>query len=273
MTTGSLLAADLVFAVLRAAGWLGGGAAAAARRRPLALATGRRRAARHVRPCAHDHRARAAPAGGSRRRRSSSPLRCRSRRWSSPAPRLLRPPRRHPRPSRSRCSSPGTPQASALLVTVLHGYPASAGAGLLAVAGVAAATAVSWRVLGPPPVPDGRPAGPCWWRSWRCWPAPGWPPHRPRAPAYLTTMNIRRRPGRGRADQAVHPDGRDHHGERGRPRRRGVGVQRAGPRAGADRYRRRRPRGDAAQPGHRARRHAALARLRRAEQPGRGART
>jgi hypothetical protein len=36
-------------------------------------------------------------------------------------------------------------------VTVLHGYPASAGAGLLAVAGVVAATAVSWRVLGPRP--------------------------------------------------------------------------------------------------------------------------
>ncbi|GAA2575359.1 hypothetical protein GCM10010399_00970 [Dactylosporangium fulvum] len=37
MTTGSLLAADLVIAVLGAAGWLGGGAASAARRRPLAL--------------------------------------------------------------------------------------------------------------------------------------------------------------------------------------------------------------------------------------------
>jgi hypothetical protein len=37
MTTGSLLTADLVVAVLAAAGWLGGGAASAARRRPLAL--------------------------------------------------------------------------------------------------------------------------------------------------------------------------------------------------------------------------------------------
>ena len=36
-------------------------------------------------------------------------------------------------------------------MTVLHGYPASAGAGLLAVAGVVAATAVSWRVLGARP--------------------------------------------------------------------------------------------------------------------------
>jgi hypothetical protein len=38
MTTGSLLTADLVIAVLAAAGWLGGGAASAARRHPLALA-------------------------------------------------------------------------------------------------------------------------------------------------------------------------------------------------------------------------------------------
>ncbi|MEK8106162.1 hypothetical protein NKG94_15110 [Micromonospora sp. M12] len=37
MTTGSLLAVDLVLAVLVAAGWLGGGAASAVRRRPLAL--------------------------------------------------------------------------------------------------------------------------------------------------------------------------------------------------------------------------------------------
>ena len=44
-------------------------------------------------------------------------------------------------------------------MTVLHGYPTSAGAGLLAVAGVVAATAVSWRVLGPRPS-DGVPGGP-----------------------------------------------------------------------------------------------------------------
>ncbi|MEK8106161.1 hypothetical protein NKG94_15105 [Micromonospora sp. M12] len=36
-------------------------------------------------------------------------------------------------------------------MTVLHGYPASAGAGLFAVAGVLAATAVSWRALGARP--------------------------------------------------------------------------------------------------------------------------
>jgi len=41
-----------------------------------------------------------------------------------------------------------------LLVTVLHGYPVSPGAGLLAVAGVAAATAISWRVA------DRRPSRP-----------------------------------------------------------------------------------------------------------------
>ncbi|MEV6971803.1 multicopper oxidase family protein, partial [Hamadaea sp. NPDC051192] len=45
----------------------------------------------------------------------------------------------------------GYADSSALLVTVVHGYPASAGTGLLAVAGVVAATAVSWRLLGPRP--------------------------------------------------------------------------------------------------------------------------
>ena len=37
MTTGSLIAADLVIAGLAAAGWLGGGAASAARRRRLVV--------------------------------------------------------------------------------------------------------------------------------------------------------------------------------------------------------------------------------------------
>ena len=37
MTTGSLLVADLVIAVLASAAWLAGGAASAVRRRPLAL--------------------------------------------------------------------------------------------------------------------------------------------------------------------------------------------------------------------------------------------
>jgi hypothetical protein len=37
----------------------------------------------------------------------------------------------------------GYAETSALLATVLHGYPTSAGAGLLAVAGVVAATAIT----------------------------------------------------------------------------------------------------------------------------------
>lgn len=45
----------------------------------------------------------------------------------------------------------GYATSSALLVTILHGYPASAGAGLLAVAGVVAATAISGRALGARP--------------------------------------------------------------------------------------------------------------------------
>ncbi|MEU4237590.1 multicopper oxidase family protein [Actinoplanes sp. NPDC026619] len=45
----------------------------------------------------------------------------------------------------------GYAETAALLVTVLHGYPASVGVGLLAVAAVAAATAVTWRLVGPRP--------------------------------------------------------------------------------------------------------------------------
>ncbi|WP_112624527.1 multicopper oxidase family protein, partial [Micromonospora saelicesensis] len=45
----------------------------------------------------------------------------------------------------------GYATSSALLVTILQGYPASAGAGLLAVAGVAAATVISGRALGARP--------------------------------------------------------------------------------------------------------------------------
>ncbi|MEU8393314.1 multicopper oxidase family protein, partial [Micromonospora sp. NPDC048843] len=45
----------------------------------------------------------------------------------------------------------GYATSSALLVTILHGYPASAGAGLLAVAGVVTATVISARALGARP--------------------------------------------------------------------------------------------------------------------------
>ncbi|MEV0717437.1 multicopper oxidase family protein, partial [Asanoa sp. NPDC050611] len=63
------------------------------------------------------------------------------------APPLVRP-RRDIRSVAVRLLFAGYAQAGALLVTLLHGYPASPAAGLLAIAGCAAATAVSWRVLG-----------------------------------------------------------------------------------------------------------------------------
>ncbi|WP_327644409.1 multicopper oxidase family protein [Micromonospora zamorensis] len=149
MTTGSLLAADLVIAVLAAGGWLGGGAASAARRRPLALGlaafallatlaravtitalarTGWWFAAEKVLIAAPLSLAAVAVAGP-RLLRAAGDIR------SVAVPLLFA----------------GYAQSSALLVTLLHGYPASAGVGLLAVAGVLAATAVSWLALGARP--------------------------------------------------------------------------------------------------------------------------
>jgi FtsP/CotA-like multicopper oxidase with cupredoxin domain len=146
MTTGSLLAADLVVAVLAAAGWLGGGAAAAARRRPLALGlaavgllatigravtitalagAGWWFVAEKVVIAAPLSLA-AVVVAGSWLARARGDIR-------SAAVALL---------------FAGYAETAALLVTVLHGYPASAGAGLLAVAGTLGATALSWRVLG-----------------------------------------------------------------------------------------------------------------------------
>jgi FtsP/CotA-like multicopper oxidase with cupredoxin domain len=146
MTTGSLLAADLVVAVLAAAGWLGAGAAAAARRRPLALGlaavgllatigraititalagAGWWFVAEKVVIAAPLSLA-AVVVAGSRLARARGDIR-------SAAVALL---------------FAGYAETAALLVTVLHGYPASAGAGLLAVAGTLGATALSWRVLG-----------------------------------------------------------------------------------------------------------------------------
>ncbi|MEU8328787.1 multicopper oxidase family protein [Micromonospora sp. NPDC048839] len=146
MTTGSLLAVDLVLAVLVAAGWLGGGAAAAVRRRPLALAlaavallatlaraitiTALARAgwwfvAEKVLVAAPLSLA-AVAAAGPRWRSVAGDIR------SVAVPLLFA----------------GYATSGALFVTVLHGYPASVGAGLLTVAGVVTATAVSWRALG-----------------------------------------------------------------------------------------------------------------------------
>jgi hypothetical protein len=187
MTTGSLLTADLVVAVLAAAGWLGGGAASGARRRPLAmglaafalLATLARATTITALACAGWWFAAekiliAAPlslaavvVAGSRLLRPPGDIR------SVAVPLLFA----------------GYAETSALLVTVLHGYPASAGAGLLAVAGVVAAT--RFRGASSASAPSRRcPGRPSWWSLRRWWPASGWPPLRALLPAHRMIMNI-----------------------------------------------------------------------------------
>ncbi|MET7749789.1 multicopper oxidase family protein [Micromonospora sp. NPDC005367] len=149
MTSGSLIAADLVIAVLAAAGWLGGGATAAARRRPLALGLATfALVASLARAITIVALARAGWWFAAEKVLIAAPLSLAA--VVVAGPRLLR------APSDIRAVAvpllfAGYAESSALLVTVLHGYPASAGAGLLAVAAVAAATAVTWRVLGPRP--------------------------------------------------------------------------------------------------------------------------
>ncbi|MEU9828020.1 multicopper oxidase family protein [Micromonospora chersina] len=151
MSTGSLLAADLVIAVLAAAAWLGGGAASAARRGPLArglaavalLAT----LARAVTITAL---ARAGWWFAAEKVLIAAPLSLAAAVVAGP--RLLRAPG-DIRSVAVPLLFAGYADSAALLVTVLHGYPASADAGLLAVAGVVGATAVSWRLLGAPPSP------------------------------------------------------------------------------------------------------------------------
>jgi FtsP/CotA-like multicopper oxidase with cupredoxin domain len=154
MTTGALLATDLVIAVLAAAGWLGSGVASAVGRRSLALGVGSvallATLARAVTIAA------LANAGwwfAAEKVLIAAPLSVAA--LIVAAPRLLRYPR-----TQQAGRAPATPvallfagyaESGAVLVTVLHGYPPSVGAGLLAVAGIAAATAVSWRVLGPRP--------------------------------------------------------------------------------------------------------------------------
>jgi FtsP/CotA-like multicopper oxidase with cupredoxin domain len=149
MTTGSLLAADLLIAVLAAAGWLGGGAAAAARRRPLALGLSAfallATVARAITVIAL---ARAGWWFAAEKVLIAAPLSLAA--VVVAGLRLLRP-AGDVRSVAVALLFAGYAEGSALLVTVLHGYPVSVGAGLLAVAGVVAATAISWRVLGPRP--------------------------------------------------------------------------------------------------------------------------
>ncbi|MGK5682984.1 multicopper oxidase family protein [Actinoplanes sp. URMC 104] len=142
MSTGSWLAADLVVAVLAAAGWLGAGAAAAAGRRRTALGLGLfallATAGRTVTVLAL---ARAGWWFAAEKVVIAAPL-CAAAVvvavWSRRPVALF---------------FAGYAAGAAVLVTVLHGYPVSAATGLLAVAGVAAATALTWRLLGPRPSP------------------------------------------------------------------------------------------------------------------------
>ncbi|MFG1840509.1 multicopper oxidase family protein [Micromonospora sp. NPDC049175] len=149
MTTGALLAVDLVLAVLTAAGWLGGGAAAAVRRRPLALALAAfALLATLARAITIVALARAGWWFAAEKVLVAAPLSLAA--VAVAGPRLL------PVPGDVRSVAvpllfAGYATSSALLVTVLHGYPASVGAGLLAVAGTVTATAVSWRALGARP--------------------------------------------------------------------------------------------------------------------------
>ncbi|MCG5444014.1 multicopper oxidase family protein [Micromonospora sp. NIE79] len=149
MTTGSLLVADLVIAVLATAGWLGGGAASAARRRPLALGlTAVALLATLARAITITALARAGWWFAAEKILIAGPLSLAA--VGVAGPRLLRAPG-DIRAVALPLLFAGYATSSALLVTILHGYPASAGAGLLAVAGVVAATAISARALGARP--------------------------------------------------------------------------------------------------------------------------
>ncbi|MEV4755916.1 multicopper oxidase family protein [Micromonospora sp. NPDC049559] len=149
MSTGSLLAADLVVAVLAAAGWLGAGAASAARRRPVALGLAAfALLATVARAITITALARAGWWFAAEKVLVAAPLSLAALVVSGAG--LLRA-RRDLRSVAVPLLFAGYAESAALLVTVLHGYPASAGVGLLAVSGVVAATAVSWRLLGPRP--------------------------------------------------------------------------------------------------------------------------
>jgi FtsP/CotA-like multicopper oxidase with cupredoxin domain len=149
MSTGALLASDLVIALLAAAGWLGGGAASVARRRPLTLGLAAvALLATLARAITIIALARAGWWFAAEKILIAAPLSLAA--VAVAGPRLLRPPG-DIRSVAVPLLFAGYAESSALLVTVLHGYPASASAGLLAATGVVAATAVSWRVLGPRP--------------------------------------------------------------------------------------------------------------------------
>ncbi|MBG6066218.1 multicopper oxidase family protein [Micromonospora ureilytica] len=149
MTTGSLLVADLVIAVLAVAGWLGAGAASAVRRRPLALALAAGALlATLARAITITALARAGWWFAAEKILIAGPLSLAA--VGVAGPRLLRVPV-DIRAVAVPLLFAGYATSGALLVTILHGYPASAGAGLLAVAGVVTATVISARALGARP--------------------------------------------------------------------------------------------------------------------------
>ncbi|WP_327031565.1 multicopper oxidase family protein [Micromonospora ureilytica] len=149
MTTGSLLVADLVIAVLAAAGWLGAGAASAVRRRPLALALAAvALLATLARAVTITALARAGWWFAEEKVLIAGPLALAA--VGVAGPRLLRVPG-DIRAVAVPLLFAGYATSGALLVTILHGYPASAGAGLLAVAGIVTATVISGRALGARP--------------------------------------------------------------------------------------------------------------------------
>jgi FtsP/CotA-like multicopper oxidase with cupredoxin domain len=149
VSTGSLIVADLLVALLAAGGWLGAGSAAAAGRRRVAFGLGA--AALLVTLARGVTMVALARAGWwfvSEKVLIGVPLSLAALvagvawLWAG---------RRGGARAGVFAVAPlfaGYASAAALLVTVLHGYPATAGSGLLAVAGVGTATLVTWRLLG-----------------------------------------------------------------------------------------------------------------------------
>jgi FtsP/CotA-like multicopper oxidase with cupredoxin domain len=135
MTTGSIIAADLVIAVLAAAGWLGAGATAVAGRRRIATGLA------------------ALALIATLARAATTVALARAGWWFAAEKVVIAAPlslaavvvgvRRTP----TALFFAGFAATGAVLVTVLHGYPVSAAAALLTVAGIAAATAVTRRLL------------------------------------------------------------------------------------------------------------------------------
>ncbi|GID27614.1 multicopper oxidase family protein [Paractinoplanes brasiliensis] len=163
MTTGSLLVVDLLIAVLVAAAWLGAGATAAAGRVRAALGlTGLALVATAVRALTIGGLARAGWWFAAEKVVVAAPLLLagtvvaviallRDRAPVSGTGHAVDPSGRRLAPVALLFA--GYTSAASLLVSLLHGYPVSGGVALFAVAGVAAATAVTWRTLGTRPSP------------------------------------------------------------------------------------------------------------------------